>query len=180
MDWAFRELLVWIMAPFLQLLCCRHQLFACDCRSVSTFIKFGQGHEENGGGIFPQPCSPFPPTSDASVAEDPCRLAHFLFSQSFLTNVKTLLLSPRIRLQMVRKRWLRSVKIHRCTFVALVSSGTSSDRLHRRSSAMTQTRHQGAKTFYLIRWILAESDVGCPFSAGEWRCPGVWLIRSNR
>jgi hypothetical protein len=44
---------------------CRHQLFACDCRSVSTFIDIGQGHEEKGGRIFPRPCSPFPPTSDA-------------------------------------------------------------------------------------------------------------------
>lgn len=129
--WAFRELLVWIMAPFLQLCaadisCLRVTAGQCP-RSLILARDMNRTEEE----FFLDPAPLFRPPSDASVAEDPCRLAHFPFFQSFFTNVKPLLPSPRIRLQMLRKRWLR------CACVALVSSGTSSDHLHCRSSVMT-------------------------------------------
>jgi hypothetical protein len=49
------KLLVWIMAPFLQLQCCRHQLFACVTAGQcprSTILA--RDMRSGGGGIFPR------------------------------------------------------------------------------------------------------------------------------
>ena len=56
----FRELLVWIMAPFLQLGCCRYQLLACvTAGQMPTFIDISQGRGENEESNFHDP-APFP------------------------------------------------------------------------------------------------------------------------
>jgi hypothetical protein len=71
------------MAPFLPLLCCRHQLFACvtagQCPRSS--IDIGQGHGEKGGKNFPSTLLPFSFRSAVAqvLMETHVALVHFLF-----------------------------------------------------------------------------------------------------
>ncbi|PMD35991.1 hypothetical protein L207DRAFT_515726, partial [Hyaloscypha variabilis F] len=84
----------------------------------------------------------------------------FSLPLAFRASVKPLIHSPRNRLQMLRKRWSRSVMIHRSRCVALVSSGT-----HTRLFSTAEESDF--------------PDVGYPFLTAKWRCSEVVLIRSN-